>query len=147
MDRYSPIVRVVAIGGLILLVLAFFKQPEKVEYDERCYHETCVRKCGELAYKFGRFEYGAYVTCICKSNITEIPVNIYNLNKKECPAMTQDRRCDESFCENVCVKDEGFLPHHSYLLLKGDKYKCVCHDRDVEWYAEPYELNISDCTN
>ncbi len=147
-EKYSPIAKFLGLSALVLVFLAFFKSPPPPEeYDERCFYDHCVERCGEMEYRFGRFDYGERVRCFCKTNITEISVQLYSLDGSECPPVTRDRRCDESFCEETCMKDEGFLPNHSSLVLEDGWYVCICRDMDVGWYEEAYHVEAFKCSS
>lgn len=146
MDRYSPVAKWLGIGALVLVVLAIFKSPSAPkDYDQRCYIDYCIEGCQALSYRLGSFQYDSLVKCTCKTNVTEIPVVLYTFNGRNCPPLVKDRRCDENFCEEKCVKEEGFLPYHSYLVLEGDEYVCTCHDSDVGWFTESYQVERSKC--
>jgi len=148
LERYSSSQKALVILGAVLLVLALLKGPKPApEYDERCYVEHCQQECGRMGYRFERFEYRNEVSCTCKTNVTEQPVRLYGFSGSVCPAVKRDQRCEKDYCDDACVDGKGFLPGHSYIVIEGNQYKCVCEDRDVGWYEVPYSLDVKSCVN
>lgn len=145
-ENYSAPLKLVIIAGVFLFILTFFKSPIKpTVYDDRCFVDTCLEKCQELQHRFGHFEYTYEIRCICKTNITEIPIMAYSIKASDCPKIEKNRRCDSSYCETACVKEKGFLPYHSTMIVKDNEYVCVCEDKDVGWYEEPYSVAVELC--